>query len=1505
MSRHPRRRLRIISVLAAVAALGFVAAGAGPAGAAPAAGPAQSPAPATAHTPATAHAPATGSTPHPARAVPRSPAIPHTRPGVAKAESSFGPVTTVAAGDEIITASADTNGYHLFAASSGGGWRWQPLTTLEPGGDDGQRWIGEQCLTGDGRYVVAVVAPWSMQNSAAGMAAGGTAYVVDAHTGATRPLATGVTLAYFDPGCGVAGTAALTRFTADESHTQVLLANLSSGAVQALPMTAGELTSAVPAAGWALAARGRQLVTVSPAGVRTVAALPGQTYSLRPNAAGGADLLAEAGSSGRDPAADAFSWSPARSSGHPAVLQRLGQGKLHELRLYGGAAGRNILLGAASTSGQAGSPGSPVTLIAASGIASTGLSLHGQAMLRNAATLVVPAHGSPVAGASASLPRGARPVTSLPAGAASRAAASPAKAGKSYGTSRAGTASPADGTDPSPTCAVPRLSDSYQVPQPTSAQIEWASQLAGSGRLYGPENLRPAGFDNLAGPGWDPSSDFPLPTPFGPQGSFVPKEILDGVMAQESNWNQASPHAPQGVPGDPYVADYYGYNSAGTIDYSQADCGYGLGQLTDIMRLAAGQTSPTSVQQRVAVDYAENVAAAAQTLASKWNFLTANGITIDRADPAQIEDWYFAVWAYNSGVNPQASTGNTTGCTPGAGCTDSAGNWGLGWANNPANPIYDVARHPFLHLCEPSADPGTQTCAEDSADAAHPAGWPYQEKVFGWIETPLTEADGLTPKYPGTYDYSTQTGFFLSQPAHGQMCDSSDHCDYTQPQPCSYSSASSPLFDHCWWHHPVTGVCTASSPCHQGHTASAVSAEPASSDPFPGTCTNTLPSGTVLIDDGSADGVTTGQNLAGCPQTSQSNGGSFSWHPNFDTNLQPIGLVDLHQLGTGYGGHMLFTHLEDPAYNQWGGTAEWDLTASYDVYDVAVFVPGLGAAGTLSYTIYDGRGNQVGQPISVDQNNYTDQWVNLGRFYLGPGAKVTTTNVVTGGDGTTDVAFDAVAFSPVASYAAIGDSYSSGVGTGNYDADSNVSGGDQCLRSPDSYPRQFGAANGYPGVLTVHLACSGAVIKNLTTTGQYGEPAQISAIPRHASLVTVTIGGNDAGFEDVLKHCLIPGDGCEADYTTKNTDPDEGLVNEDYTITNLEPRLEAVYNAIKTQAPGAKIVALTYPGIFQPTSSGSCLFQTGLGLSAQDIEWLISETNNLDNQIVTAGRNTGITVLDERYAFAGHEVCTASPTNDQYVNGATSGIPEAFHPNAEGYRQETADLAQAMAKPSLFVQPLDAQGRGPRPGTPNPTVAHELLSLLKQNNMGTYDPTGWSVSDRAWFQRTSSTQWLSWPVFGNCDTQRLVLRRDAVPGTWAPSGTDPCTQAAATWWDPYQGRFFSFPSTSTKDTPTADHVIPLKDAWSLGAADPSQQAKGQWTQGMRVDFANDQRGLELLTISNSANGQKSDNAVDTWAPPNTDYHCTYAEMWVAIKYQWNLKIDASEYDALQELFLDC
>ncbi len=70
---------------------------------------------------------------------------------------------------------------------------------------------------------------------------------------------------------------------------------------------------------------------------------------------------------------------------------------------------------------------------------------------------------------------------------------------------------------------------------------------------------------------------------------------------------------------------------------------------------------------------------------------------VNNGDPAKIENWFHALWAYNSGMYPREQS-------------DPTAPWGLGWANNPANPSYPANRAPFLELTY--------------ADAAKPQNWP-------------------------------------------------------------------------------------------------------------------------------------------------------------------------------------------------------------------------------------------------------------------------------------------------------------------------------------------------------------------------------------------------------------------------------------------------------------------------------------------------------------------------------------------------------------------------------------------------------------------------------------------------------------------------------------------------------------------------------------------------------------------------------------------------------------
>ena len=82
-------------------------------------------------------------------------------------------------------------------------------------------------------------------------------------------------------------------------------------------------------------------------------------------------------------------------------------------------------------------------------------------------------------------------------------------------------------------------------------------------------------------------------------------------------------------------------------------------------------------------------------------------------------------------------------------------------------------------------------------------------------------------------------------------------------------------------------------------------------------------------------------------------------------------------------------------------------------------------------------------------------------------------------------------------YVALGDSYSSGTGTRSY-----ISDGTSCQRSVYAYPSLDAAALG----LTLSFrACSGATVADVTNT-------QLSALSSATAYVTISVGGNDAGF---------------------------------------------------------------------------------------------------------------------------------------------------------------------------------------------------------------------------------------------------------------------------------------------------------------------------------------------------------------------------------------------------------
>jgi lysophospholipase L1-like esterase len=1343
-------------------------------------------------------------------------------------------VDPVPSGDEIVTATADTSGYHLFGAAAGDGWRWHTLATLQPGGYGEEQWIGEHCLTGDGRSVIAVVAPWRANNSPGGLAAGGIAYAVDAHTGAVRSLVAGVAVAYFNPGCGTGSSAALTRYLSpDESATQLLTVDTRTGSVAATARISAQVTSAIPVDGRLFGVNGHRLVQITADGrMRQMSRHRGPVFGLTPNSSGGVDYLAADSPAGPDVTGGVYRLAA-------GAVSRLTSGRLSTLHVSARPVGART---------------ADVSRLGTMAVR------HGNADRDRVGLAGVT---TPTSGGGA-LPVPAGAFTAVPSVTVSPAAVS--------GAARSGIADsadpPDDGGAAARKCAVQRNDPDFQVPQPSASMVDWALNLAGQYALP----TRADGRFNLHTGAYNPSADFPLPAPFdGAAG--IPRQIMEGIFAQESNFSQASPHAPPGLSGNPYIADYYGIynrrNLTGFIDFSLADCGYGLGQITDMMSLANPGDQPSARQQRVAVDYAENAAATAQVLAQKWNTLSQAGVTLGDANPMEIENWYFAIWAYNSGINPQASTGGGS-CTPGPGCADSAGNWGLGWTNNPENATYYPLRHPFLH-----DEFGDLTYD----DAAHPQEWPYQEKVFGWIESGQYAANGVTLKYPPTHDYSDGSGYFLYLPDVYAFCDASDDCDpLSILQPCGHSDDADPLQWHCWWHEPAS-FCP--STCHLGDWNAAVGRpEPTVANPFPSICAPpTSFSDAIIVDDDASE-----TNLAGCSGMRRA-AGSATWIPNRDPNGGPFGEIDLHQLGTGYGGRSMFTHMEEPDNAIWGGTMVWAPgNLDYDRYDIEVFVPTLGAAGTLTYFVVD-HGRVIAQQ-QVDQNDFGNEWVSLGTYQLSPGAYVSTTNVVPGGDGVTDVSFDAVAFRPVASYAAIGDSYSSGQGAGDYDEGTDTAD-NTCKRSPYAFPRQYAATT--PSGAIAHLACSGARLANLTSLGQFGEPAQISAIPAHANLVTVTVGGNDAGFADVLTRCALPSTSRCEDYYTQDDEH-----NLDVIIDSLRPRLATAYTAIRNRAPDARVVAVAYPNIFSPGSEGktqtTCL---SIGAMAEDdVEWLIGELFHLDNVIFEAARDAGVEVLDERYAFLGHELCTSDPWVNGLLTPPVTDYTKAFHPTPAGYARIAADLE---SPPRVM---LWSDWEKPLPGVPTRDEAIRMLN--DRQRIPIRDPSAAVYPGNDGFA--------TWRRYrATCNVRTQVLTRDGQHLSFVldPAGNETCTIAGGTWQSPYDDPYGGLAHVSgdpmvDDSVVDVDHVVSKKDAWLMGA--------DRWDIHRRTDFANDLDAPELLSVSSAANGDKLDKTPDLWTPDNRgnfDFTCDFLAMYVAVKWKWELGVTRDQYYSIGSQLLGC
>jgi lysophospholipase L1-like esterase len=220
-------------------------------------------------------------------------------------------------------------------------------------------------------------------------------------------------------------------------------------------------------------------------------------------------------------------------------------------------------------------------------------------------------------------------------------------------------------------------------------------------------------------------------------------------------------------------------------------------------------------------------------------------------------------------------------------------------------------------------------------------------------------------------------------------------------------------------------------------------------------------------------------------------------------------------------------------------------------------------------------------------------------------------------------------------YVALGDSYASGTGTRSYIAD-----GTSCQRSTYAYPSLIAAARGYA---LNFRACSGARIADVTNT-------QLSALSASTGYVTISVGGNDAGFSDVLTTCALPSWASNCD----------GAINRatSYISNTMPGQLAALYAAIKTRAPNAVVVVVGYPRIFNGQDCNLLTF-----FSASEESKLNAAADLINATTAAQATAAGFRFANPTVAFTGHAWCSSS----EWVNGLSSPISESYHPNRAGH----------------------------------------------------------------------------------------------------------------------------------------------------------------------------------------------------------------------------------------------
>jgi lysophospholipase L1-like esterase len=264
-------------------------------------------------------------------------------------------------------------------------------------------------------------------------------------------------------------------------------------------------------------------------------------------------------------------------------------------------------------------------------------------------------------------------------------------------------------------------------------------------------------------------------------------------------------------------------------------------------------------------------------------------------------------------------------------------------------------------------------------------------------------------------------------------------------------------------------------------------------------------------------------------------------------------------------------------------------------------------------------------------------------------------------------------------YVALGDSYTSAPLVPNQHGEPI-----DCGRSDHNYPSLVAGA--LKVGTFVDVSCGSAETKHMTEP-QTGLPAggtnppQFNALRADATLVTVGIGGNDAGLVGVAEKCAEMGVLDPMGTSCRNYWAPGGNDQVAAKIEATKPRIAAVLQGIHQRAPNARVAIVGYPDVL-PKNGGSCWPM--VPLSPDDVRYIDDLIVRINAMIAgqAAANNAGY--VDTYADSGGHDVCKLPP--ERWFEGIVPTEPAyPMHPNAQGEASMARSVMKALGQPATSI----------------------------------------------------------------------------------------------------------------------------------------------------------------------------------------------------------------------------